>query len=272
MGISHSWNGTVLTVTSDSGTSSADLKGDMGIRGPQGIPGEIDTSLVYTRDNPPTAAEVGARAANWLPTLAEIGAAPSGFGYGEKQTMLNYETRSELLAALDNMLAAMPDGCTKQIQICCNGVFKHYYTYTCTLYNAFQGYATLEGITYSGICVQMHKHDGVWSEAEWVNPPMAPGAEYRTTERWNGKPVYTKLVALGTLPNATEKWVYHEIVDLEYPISFNVGAKSDTWALLMPMIDSGLSGMAFNPQYLVIRTTANWSAYTAYGLLRYTKK
>ena len=40
MGISHSWNGTVLTITSDSGTSSADLKGEMGIRGPQGAQGE----------------------------------------------------------------------------------------------------------------------------------------------------------------------------------------------------------------------------------------
>lgn len=40
MGISHSWNGTVLTITSDSGTSSADLKGDIGIRGPQGPAGD----------------------------------------------------------------------------------------------------------------------------------------------------------------------------------------------------------------------------------------
>jgi hypothetical protein len=40
LGISHSWNGTVLTITSDSGTSSADLKGDIGIRGPQGPAGE----------------------------------------------------------------------------------------------------------------------------------------------------------------------------------------------------------------------------------------
>ena len=39
MGISHSWDGTVLTITSDSGTSSADLKGDTGVRGPQGIAG-----------------------------------------------------------------------------------------------------------------------------------------------------------------------------------------------------------------------------------------
>ena len=42
--IKHEWNGTVLTITSDSGTSSADLKGkkgDTGIRGPQGRAGVI---------------------------------------------------------------------------------------------------------------------------------------------------------------------------------------------------------------------------------------
>ena len=41
--IYHKWNGTVLTITSDSGTSSSDLrggKGDDGIRGPQGAPGD----------------------------------------------------------------------------------------------------------------------------------------------------------------------------------------------------------------------------------------
>ena len=41
--IKHEWNGTVLTITSDSGTSSADLtpkRGDDGPRGPQGLPGE----------------------------------------------------------------------------------------------------------------------------------------------------------------------------------------------------------------------------------------
>lgn len=43
----HSWNGTVLTVTSASGTSSADLqgpKGDTGARGPQGEPGQPGAS------------------------------------------------------------------------------------------------------------------------------------------------------------------------------------------------------------------------------------
>jgi hypothetical protein len=42
--IKHEWNGTVLTITSDSGTSSCNLKGakgDDGCRGAQGSPGII---------------------------------------------------------------------------------------------------------------------------------------------------------------------------------------------------------------------------------------
>jgi hypothetical protein len=33
----HSWNGTVLSITSASGTSSADLKGDTGGKGADGV-------------------------------------------------------------------------------------------------------------------------------------------------------------------------------------------------------------------------------------------
>ena len=41
--ITHEWNGTILTITSDSGTTAMDLKGekgDTGARGPRGIPGK----------------------------------------------------------------------------------------------------------------------------------------------------------------------------------------------------------------------------------------
>jgi hypothetical protein len=49
--ITHKWNGSILTITSDSGTSSVDLrgeKGDTGIRGPQGPAGCAinDVSLI----------------------------------------------------------------------------------------------------------------------------------------------------------------------------------------------------------------------------------
>lgn len=48
-GIYHEWNGTILTITSDSGTSSADLKGqigDDGPRGPQGPAGDTTTQTI----------------------------------------------------------------------------------------------------------------------------------------------------------------------------------------------------------------------------------
>ena len=40
--------------------------------------------------------------------------------------------------------------------------------------------------------------DGTWSDWEWENPLMLEGVEYRTTERYGGHPVYTKLVPLGS--------------------------------------------------------------------------
>ena len=38
-----------------------------------------------------------------------------------------------------------------------------------------------------------------WSKLEFINPPMEIGAEYRTTDRFNGKVVYAKLVNCGTV-------------------------------------------------------------------------
>lgn len=38
-----------------------------------------------------------------------------------------------------------------------------------------------------------------WSQWEFINPPMKLGVEYRTTERYLGKPVYAKAVSVGDL-------------------------------------------------------------------------
>lgn len=46
------------------------------------------------------------------------------------------------------------------------------------------------------------------NKKEWINPPMVTGQEYRTTERFDGKPVYTKLYNLGVV-STTEKTVSH---------------------------------------------------------------
>lgn len=50
-----------------------------------------------------------------------------------------------------------------------------------------------EDATYPGCYYRM-----VNGEKEWINPPLVAGVEYRTTERYTGKPVYTKLIDCGT--------------------------------------------------------------------------
>lgn len=48
----------------------------------------------------------------------------------------------------------------------------------------------------------------VWSNWEFINPPMKLGVEYRTTERWNGVPVYCKCVDCGEIPSGSAVAIY----------------------------------------------------------------
>lgn len=57
-----------------------------------------------------------------------------------------------------------------------------------------------------------------WQPWEWVNPPMELGIEYRTTERFWGRPVYYKIVDCGQI--ADNKQVEHGIVNMRDCISF----------------------------------------------------
>jgi hypothetical protein len=50
-----------------------------------------------------------------------------------------------------------------------------------------------------------HAEDG-WGAWEYENPPMIIGVEYRTTERWNGEPIYAVSIDYGWLPN--NQWKY----------------------------------------------------------------
>ena len=61
----------------------------------------------------------------------------------------------------------------------------------------------------AGQCM-MRDCTGEW---EWVNQPLLPGVEYRTTERYSGKPVYTIVCNFGALPNNTTKTVIVKTTD-----------------------------------------------------------
>jgi hypothetical protein len=55
---------------------------------------------------------------------------------------------------------------------------------------------------------------GTFTPWEWVNPPMASGVEYRTTERYGGKPIYTKRVNYGYI-TAGEHSIAHGIKNID---------------------------------------------------------
>lgn len=62
-----------------------------------------------------------------------------------------------------------------------------------------------------------------WSEWEWVNPPMTAGREYRTTKRYYGKPVYTKLLSYAPSSFVSQNIrLPHEISNLGTGISISV--------------------------------------------------
>lgn len=74
---------------------------------------------------------------------------------------------------------------------------------------------------------------------EWENPPMVPGVEYRTTERRNGKVVYTKLIDCGIATNGAkiesgQFFTFHHagILNDNHTLPYAVSQKDQTsyWA------------------------------------------
>jgi hypothetical protein len=109
----------------------------------------------------------------------------------------------------------------------------------------------------------------------------AGGVNYSTSEvdtglKWiDGKPIFQKVVNFGAMPNATNKQVNHNIVGLDYLISAQVMAKSNTGTFRpLPYVDHVLVDdvtLEANVNVVAIITYANYSDHTAIWILRYTK-
>lgn len=74
---------------------------------------------------------------------------------------------------------------------------------------------------------------------EWINPPMIIEEEYRTTERWDGKPVYKKLVkfsgpAAGNSQHGKQFITNDSNAELIYPIRFEATIISGGSSIVFP--------------------------------------
>lgn len=157
-----------------------------------------------------TAFDVGARPNTWLPTIADIGAAPAGYGLGTNAIELDADDDLNTVTKsgwYEFYFSTPPINTPQEWEDYANhnrwaGTIirvDNYYGASCM--QTFYSSSDSEGV--SGICAQRSINSvNNPSPLEWVNPPMITGVEYRTTERYNGKPVYTRLISAGAITDS----------------------------------------------------------------------
>lgn len=114
--------------------------------------------------------------------------------------------------------------------------------------------------------------EGTWGAWEWVNPPMAENTEYRTTERYKGKPVYALLKNLGAMPNSTTKTIYDLAVNVDNLVSADLTLdKGESRCIDNKFTELRWYIGCYSKPYIEISSTNDKSAYTGYLLFKYTK-
>ena len=232
-------------------------------------PHGVTASQVGARPNTwtPTASEVGARPNTWMPTAAEVGAAPAGFGLGTHGATAKISAVGEIdnIKLNGKYMLLQNIGSTLVLE----GIAFNFCGLEVSMADSHYGYQTIRFLEAGAIQRQLWKD--VWQPWEWVNPPMEPGKEYRTTERYDGKPVYRKAYNVGNLPNSSYADVQYDITNLGRIISFR-GSTSSNVAL--PNISTSAAStinLITAGTYFRITTATDRSNITAVVTLEYTK-
>lgn len=109
------------------------------------------------------------------------------------------------------------------------------------------------------------------SAVEWINPPMQVGVEYRTTERYLGKPVYTQAINCGSMPDiGSEKTTSIAAFNVGV-VTFISGWCTYYGAMIEPnFFDMALSANNVNIRIKNLNREVN-SNVVMYVLFKYTK-
>lgn len=232
--------------------------------------GAAPASHAESKGNPHgvTASQVGARPDTWLPTIADIGAAPAGL----IAKSCSVSTESDVDQTILDELQSMGNDAVEFLLFnpTSSDILSGCGTY-CELYHRSGGYATAIFTSYANnSAMRMYKHvqNFVCSPFEYENPPMLTGVEYRTTERWNGKAVYAKRIYFGYLPNGATVDVPHEISGKTWNVRYSIDT-NQTNRLFdhCPEITSVYA----DSTNISISTDSDLSATAVYFTLWYTK-
>ena len=206
-------------------------------------------------------------------TRESLGAAPAGFGLGLTGTEM---------PVISDVASIAKTGWYRCTSSTDNWVGSSGVIYAVA---SRDGYITLTGYTenmlsfdYMAI-LQAVIYRGVLQDWEWVNPPMIPGVEYRTTERWKGKAVYTMMFDFGALPNNSLASITSPITGAKEIVNY-YGAATDTTthsathtAVADPFVNNHWVNLMNNGTVRIgITTTSDMSKYTAVITMEYTKE
>ena len=101
--------------------------------------------------------------------------------------------------------------------------------------------------------------------------------EHPTGKKWiDGKPIYSKVIDCGALPNATAKQISHNITNLSKIINVSAMADTGTIFVSLPFVSkSNLSqqiAISVNATQVIIETAIDYTGFTnAFVILEYTK-
>jgi hypothetical protein len=110
-----------------------------------------------------------------------------------------------------------------------------------------------------------------WQPWEWVNPPMNSGVEYRTTERFEGNPVYVKNVWCEYLPNNSQKNVEHGISGASRMLSVVGYIQYGNGVPGFTVVGNDGIKVEANATKITITTNWNAAAYRLNAILKYIK-
>lgn len=102
---------------------------------------------------------------------------------------------------------------------------------------------------------------------EYVNPALKPGVEYRTTERYLGKPVYVKVVDCGNLPASGLKNIAHGIANCKPIHVYGEMSNGNT----LPYAVGTNYYISADGSYIQIYVTGDLSNQTVKATIKYTK-
>ena len=247
-------------------------QGPQGAIGPEGPMGGSSNFVRYDAAQTLTAAQQTQARGN-------INAAPGGFGYGEVLNFLIFDDSDG--SKFEQFVDSFIDGTDKVIRI------TELADYPANIYSGNGGFADI-GIANNGNAIvnwhgpanvlasssseiyhaqKKRLTDGTWHPWEYTNPALALGVEYRTTERYLGKPVYVKVVDCGNLPASGLKNIAHGIANCKPIYVYGEMSNGNT----LPYTVGPTYSISADGIHIQIYVTDDFSQLTAKATIKYTK-